>query len=181
MGVDIQTYRARIGTYKHSRCCKTIEKYRHSMGSDVAVLVTNISSDISTVGCVFFIGVLLMIAGVEPNPGPTEKENTVDLKTKSAEKFPKEAGPLQTKEDNVALVTGSAVKIPEGAEPLPPKEDTFALETDSAEQIPKKAKSLQTTEDNIALETESAVHYTGRCSTFTNQQKTMSSWKQDLP
>ncbi|XP_060558652.1 uncharacterized protein LOC132718955 [Ruditapes philippinarum] len=75
MGVDIQTYRSRIGTYKHSRCGKTNENFRHSRGSDVAVLVKNIivSNDIPTVGCVLFIGVLLMIAGVEPNPGPMEK------------------------------------------------------------------------------------------------------------
>lgn len=75
MGVDIQTYRARIGTYKHSRCGDTNEKFRQSWGSDVATLVTNIngSNNLKTFGCVLFIGILLIIGGIEPNPGPVGK------------------------------------------------------------------------------------------------------------
>ncbi|XP_060573685.1 interferon-induced very large GTPase 1-like [Ruditapes philippinarum] len=70
MGVDIQTYRARIGTYSHFR------------GSDVTT-VPNISDELKTVGCVLFIGILLMIAGIELNPGPKEEEriNVTSAKT----------------------------------------------------------------------------------------------------
>jgi hypothetical protein len=60
MGVDIQTYRARIGTYNHSQ------------GSDVTT-VQNFRDDFKTVGCVLFIGILLIIAGIEINPGPKEE------------------------------------------------------------------------------------------------------------
>ncbi|XP_060592365.1 uncharacterized protein LOC132747075 [Ruditapes philippinarum] len=75
MGVDIQTYRARIGSHKNSLCGEAIKNYRHSRSSDVAALVTNIkiSNGLKNVGCLLFIGILLMIAGVEPNPGPVEK------------------------------------------------------------------------------------------------------------
>jgi hypothetical protein len=77
MSVDIQTYRARIGTFKHSRCGKSIENYRQSRSGDVTALVKNIyvSNDMKTAGCLVFIGILLMIAGVEPNPGPMWKGN----------------------------------------------------------------------------------------------------------
>ncbi|XP_060593824.1 uncharacterized protein LOC132748269 [Ruditapes philippinarum] len=67
MGVDIQTYRARIGSYRHYRCSGAIDSCRSFRGIDVAIKVSN---DLKTVGCVFFIGVLLILAGVEPNPGP---------------------------------------------------------------------------------------------------------------
>ncbi|XP_060558653.1 uncharacterized protein LOC132718957 [Ruditapes philippinarum] len=60
MGVDIQTYRARIGTYSHSQ------------GSDVKT-IPNICGEFKTVGCVIFIGILLIVAGIELNPGPKEK------------------------------------------------------------------------------------------------------------
>ncbi|XP_060587949.1 uncharacterized protein LOC132743445, partial [Ruditapes philippinarum] len=81
MGVDIQTYRARIGTFKHSRCGKSIENYRQSRSGDVTALVKNIyvSNDMKTAGCLLFIGILLMIAGVEPNPGPMWKDTQVDI------------------------------------------------------------------------------------------------------
>jgi hypothetical protein len=77
MGVAIQTYRARIGTFKHFRCGEMIANCRLSRGCDVVAIVPNInvSSDLKTVGCVIFIGVLLMISGVEPNPGPMENGN----------------------------------------------------------------------------------------------------------
>ncbi|XP_060592327.1 interferon-induced very large GTPase 1-like [Ruditapes philippinarum] len=73
MGVDIQTYRARIGTYTHSRCDETIGNYRQSSGCNVAVTDIYVSNGLKTVGCVFFICVLLIIAGIEQNPGPVEK------------------------------------------------------------------------------------------------------------
>ncbi|XP_060567645.1 uncharacterized protein LOC132726351 [Ruditapes philippinarum] len=71
MGVDIQTYRARIGSYRQYRCSGAIDSCRSFRGIDVAIKVSN---NLKTVGCVLFIGVLLMIAGVEPNPGPREKD-----------------------------------------------------------------------------------------------------------
>ncbi|XP_053390506.1 uncharacterized protein LOC123532348, partial [Mercenaria mercenaria] len=72
MGVDIQTYRAKIGTF------------RHSCGIDVVtfVLVVNFSYGLKAVGSLLFIGVLLMMAGIEPNPGPTESGNTQSTKIK---------------------------------------------------------------------------------------------------
>ncbi|XP_053388838.1 uncharacterized protein LOC128551908 [Mercenaria mercenaria] len=70
MGVDIQTYRAKIGTF------------RHSSGADVVtlVLVVNFSQGLKAIGSVLFIGILLMMAGIESNPGPTESENTYQKK-----------------------------------------------------------------------------------------------------
>jgi hypothetical protein len=63
MGVDIQTYRARIGTYSNSR------------GGDVVTVAkqVNIRDGIKTIGCLIFIGILLVMAGIELNPGPREK------------------------------------------------------------------------------------------------------------
>ncbi|XP_053388865.1 uncharacterized protein LOC128551932 [Mercenaria mercenaria] len=60
MGVDLETYRGRIGTY------------RHSCGQDVITVtcVINFSNGLKTIGAVLFIGVLLLIAGIESNPGP---------------------------------------------------------------------------------------------------------------
>ncbi|XP_053374008.1 uncharacterized protein LOC123530892 [Mercenaria mercenaria] len=60
MGVDIDTYRGRIGTFKHS------------CGQDVVtiVCVINFSRGLKYVGAVLFIGILLLIAGIEANPGP---------------------------------------------------------------------------------------------------------------
>ncbi|XP_053390073.1 uncharacterized protein LOC128552998 [Mercenaria mercenaria] len=72
MGVDIQTYRAKIGTF------------RHSCGVDVVtlVLVVNFSHGLKAVGSVLFIGLLLMMAGIEPNPGPIESGATQSTKIK---------------------------------------------------------------------------------------------------
>ncbi|XP_060586869.1 interferon-induced very large GTPase 1-like [Ruditapes philippinarum] len=60
MGVDIQTYRFRIGTFKSVQ------------GLDVKTLTcsANYSRGLKIVGSVAFIGILLLIAGVESNPGP---------------------------------------------------------------------------------------------------------------
>lgn len=71
MGDDIQTYRARIGTYRHYRCYDGIDRCMHFRGIDLVTFVSNI---LKPVGRVLFIGVLLMIAGVELNPGPREKD-----------------------------------------------------------------------------------------------------------
>lgn len=65
MGVDIQTYRCRIGTY------------RHSVGVDVVMVecIVNFSQGLKTVGCVAFIGMLLIMSGIEANPGPTGNDD----------------------------------------------------------------------------------------------------------
>lgn len=62
MGVDLQTYRAKIGTF------------RHSVGTDVLTIVcyVNFSGGLKSVGSVVFIGILLLIAGIESNPGPKD-------------------------------------------------------------------------------------------------------------
>lgn len=63
MGVDLATYRATIGTF------------RHSVGVDVVTVecYVNFTAALKTIGSVLFIGILLMIAGIEPNPGPPRK------------------------------------------------------------------------------------------------------------
>jgi hypothetical protein len=62
MGVDLTTYRARIGTF------------RHSVGVDVLTIVccVNFTGGLKTIGSVLFIELLLIIAGIEQNPGPKE-------------------------------------------------------------------------------------------------------------
>ena len=62
MGVDIGTYRCRIGTF------------RHGPGIDVILLklCVNYGSGIKTIGAVSFIGLMLIMAGVEMNPGPID-------------------------------------------------------------------------------------------------------------
>lgn len=64
MGVDIETYRGRIGTYKHT------------IGLAVVVVecIVNLSKGFKTVGAVVFIGMLLIMAGIEINPGPTHQK-----------------------------------------------------------------------------------------------------------
>ncbi|XP_052799994.1 uncharacterized protein LOC128231335 isoform X4 [Mya arenaria] len=63
MGVDIQTYRVRIGTNKFAN------------GTDVVLLqrCVNFSAGLKAVGAVTFIVMLLLMAGIEPNPGPPKK------------------------------------------------------------------------------------------------------------
>lgn len=60
MGVDIDTYRGRIGTFKFA------------LGADVVMLecIINFSYGLKSVCAVTFIGLLLLMAGIEPNPGP---------------------------------------------------------------------------------------------------------------
>jgi hypothetical protein len=69
MGVDIQTYRCRIGTFKSLQ------------GFDVKTLTfcLNYSRGLKIVGSVAFIGILLLIAGVESNPGPLTTGNVITV------------------------------------------------------------------------------------------------------
>lgn len=64
MGVDIQTYRSRIGTYK--TCC--------GVGVVVFYPFVNFKKCFETIGTVLFIGMLLIMAGIEINPGPKDQE-----------------------------------------------------------------------------------------------------------
>ncbi|XP_053403098.1 uncharacterized protein LOC123554339 [Mercenaria mercenaria] len=66
MGVDIETYRGRIGTFKFAS------------GVDVIILqcTLNFSGCLKAVGSLVFIGILLFMAGIEQNPGPTEQGNS---------------------------------------------------------------------------------------------------------
>lgn len=61
MGLDLQTYRGRIGTFAASHFSQTLS---------VGVLV-NFYGALRTLGAVLFIGLLLIMSGVETNPGPT--------------------------------------------------------------------------------------------------------------
>ena len=62
MGVDIETYRGRIGTF------------RLSLGVNVVtnVCLITLSGCFKVIGSVLFIGLLLLLSGIEPNPGPKE-------------------------------------------------------------------------------------------------------------
>ncbi|WAR06942.1 TRPM3-like protein, partial [Mya arenaria] len=64
MGVDIETYRGRIGGFKGS------------IGCDVVTVPCNVnfSSGMNAFGAVVFIGLLLIMGGIEPNPGPPQKD-----------------------------------------------------------------------------------------------------------
>lgn len=64
MGVDLQTYRCRIGSF------------RFNTGVDVATLYVfiNFSGSFRTIGSLVFIGLLLLMAGIESNPGPGNAE-----------------------------------------------------------------------------------------------------------
>ncbi|XP_052811136.1 uncharacterized protein LOC128238876 [Mya arenaria] len=65
MGVDIETYRGRIGGFKGS------------IGCDVVTVPCNVnfSSGMNAFGAVVFIGLLLIMGGIEPNPGPPQKDS----------------------------------------------------------------------------------------------------------
>jgi hypothetical protein len=60
MGVDIQTYRGRIGCFSRN------------FGTDVLTFqyIVNFTRGLKTIGAVVFIGILLLLAGIEQNPGP---------------------------------------------------------------------------------------------------------------
>lgn len=62
MGVDIGTYRSRIGAF------------RHGHGNDVVLvkLHVNYNEGVKTIGAVAFVGLLLIMAGIEANPGPID-------------------------------------------------------------------------------------------------------------
>ncbi|XP_045168390.2 interferon-induced very large GTPase 1-like isoform X2 [Mercenaria mercenaria] len=69
MGVDIETYRGRIGTFKFA------------FGTDVITVecLINFSHGLKTVGSLAFIGLLLVMAGIESNPGPKDSEDGKDI------------------------------------------------------------------------------------------------------
>ncbi|WAR20508.1 hypothetical protein MAR_002346, partial [Mya arenaria] len=62
MGVDLQTYRSRIGTFGRSDKQLVVRDVKHTDGG--------VGGLAKLIGAVSFIGCLLLIAGVEPNPGP---------------------------------------------------------------------------------------------------------------
>ncbi|WAQ95179.1 hypothetical protein MAR_027869 [Mya arenaria] len=68
MGVDISTYRARIGTFSGST----------GVGVTHEECLVNFTFGLKTVGAVMFIGMLLIMGGVEQNPGPPKKEPSTE-------------------------------------------------------------------------------------------------------
>ncbi|XP_045168672.2 interferon-induced very large GTPase 1-like isoform X2 [Mercenaria mercenaria] len=70
MGVDIETYRGRIGTFKFA------------FGTDVVTVerLINFSQCLKTVGSLAFIGLLLVMAGIESNPGPKDSDDDITMK-----------------------------------------------------------------------------------------------------
>ncbi|WAQ95181.1 hypothetical protein MAR_027871 [Mya arenaria] len=74
MGVDISTYRARIGTFSGST----------GVGVTHEECLVNFTFGLKTVGAVMFIGMLLIMGGVEQNPGPPKKEPSTEKKQNTA-------------------------------------------------------------------------------------------------
>lgn len=66
MGVDIQTYRGRIGCFSRN------------FGTYVIIVqyTVNCTRGIKTIGAVVFIGILLLLAGIEQNPGPISESTS---------------------------------------------------------------------------------------------------------
>ncbi|XP_060580808.1 interferon-induced very large GTPase 1-like [Ruditapes philippinarum] len=60
MGVDLQTYRGRIGTFKCTFSKDVVKSQCHIYFSD----------SIKCIGSFIFVGLLLVMAGIESNPGP---------------------------------------------------------------------------------------------------------------
>ncbi|XP_053382507.1 uncharacterized protein LOC123541488 isoform X2 [Mercenaria mercenaria] len=69
MGVDISTYRCRIGCFNGISGSSVLTKRVYSSSDD----------GLKTVGSMLFVGILLLIAGIESNPGPITglQESTV--------------------------------------------------------------------------------------------------------
>ncbi|XP_060581706.1 uncharacterized protein LOC132738255 [Ruditapes philippinarum] len=66
MGVDIQTYRGRIGCFSRN------------LGTDVITVqyIVDFTRGLKTIGTVVFIGILLLLAGIEQNPGPISESTS---------------------------------------------------------------------------------------------------------
>ncbi|XP_060577569.1 uncharacterized protein LOC132734741 [Ruditapes philippinarum] len=66
MGVDIQTYRGRIGCFNRN------------LGTDVltTIYIAEFTRGLKTIGAVVFIGILLLLAGIEQNPGPISESTS---------------------------------------------------------------------------------------------------------
>lgn len=68
MGVDIGTYRSRIGHFRQGYGLQVVQ-----------ILVTcNFTGSLKMIGSVVFIGTLLLMAGIEPNPGPLPAKKSED-------------------------------------------------------------------------------------------------------
>ncbi|XP_060589281.1 uncharacterized protein LOC132744550, partial [Ruditapes philippinarum] len=65
MGVDIGTYRGRIGSFNHRLKLVVNDRDKSSVNFDCAL---------KCIGSVVFVGLLLVLAGVEQNPGPFGKD-----------------------------------------------------------------------------------------------------------
>jgi hypothetical protein len=64
MGVDIETYRGRIGSFNHRLKLAVNARDKTSVNCDCAL---------KCIGSVVFVGLLLVLAGIEQNPGPIGK------------------------------------------------------------------------------------------------------------
>jgi hypothetical protein len=64
MGVDIGTYRGRIGSFNHRLKLVVNDRDKSRVNFDCAL---------KCIGSVVFVGLLLVLAGVEQNPGPFGK------------------------------------------------------------------------------------------------------------
>ena len=67
MGVDIDTYRGRIGSF--NRCLQLHVRTNDNNAT------ANSTCALKCIGAAAFIGLLLIIAGIEQNPGPVGKGN----------------------------------------------------------------------------------------------------------
>ena len=99
MGITIEQYRARIGTYNNSLKTKNLSKFESIFCHTKASLFA-IARNLYLLGCIIYVALLLRMANdVEENPGPTlydivdpSKTISADFSPSNARKFRQNAG-----------------------------------------------------------------------------------------
>ena len=99
MGITIEQYRARIGTYNNSLRKKNLSRFESIFTSTKASLFV-LTRNLYLLGCIVYVALLLRMANdVEENPGPTlydivdpSKTICADFSQSNARKFRQNAG-----------------------------------------------------------------------------------------
>ncbi|KAJ8311500.1 hypothetical protein KUTeg_010855 [Tegillarca granosa] len=141
MGVDIGTYRCRIG-----QC------WQRNGTQVVQITITcNFTGSLKMIGSVIFIGTLLIMAGIEPNPGPLPDE-------KSMAGMEPKPGPLPDKASNTGIDQNPDPirdeKIMAGIEPntgpLPDEKNISMQQSDSTKQGQEQNHQSQQLDRTVA-------------------------------
>ena len=94
MGITIEQYRARIGTYNNSLKTKNLSKFESIFCHTKASLFA-LARNLYRLGCIIYVALLLRMANdVEENPGPTLYDIVDPSKTISADFSPSNQGNL---------------------------------------------------------------------------------------